>query len=652
MSLQKYYSVDDLVTMRLANFPETSRGVQKKAKRENWASQPRKGRGGGLEYEVASMPTEIQQAIREHVLASLVIEPRREVAVASSELVLHETQKLNNLNDKQREIADARLAVLHHIAKMERVTTRQKAIRTLISSAENKTLDESLLQLVYTANARTNSTRIVSERTIMRWIADAAKCDTAAERLQALSPAVRVEKQPEELPWLGAFLKCYQKPNRISVAEAYDEFKAICKRNKFDYPSIHKVRRALEKMSKLDVSRGRVTGSERRAMLPYVKRDWGVLGANAVWVGDGTSLKAKVRHPLHGRPFTPELTMIIDASSRYIVGWSVSLAENTLAVADAFRNGVENHGLPLIYYSDNGAGQTANLLDADITGMFARLGVDHQTGIAGNPQGRGVIERLNKTLAHKVARQFPTCFTKDSDREAVRKTLVLLNSAANAEYQGKELTPQQAKALSGLPSWAQFIDVCEQAITEYNNEHIHRELGMTPSEARQQQLAETDITFLNAEELRDLFRPQEIRKVQRGLVSLFNNDYFSMDLADHDGDEVRVSFDIHNANSVIVRTMDGTYICDAQFDGNKRAAFPIPYVDKLRDDRRNNRLRLAQAKIAEIEAEHKGVVIDVNPNFASLFDEPPVAIEQPKNTIFFYESEKEEFDRKQLKQAE
>lgn len=68
-------------------------------------------------------------------------------------------------------------------------------------------------------------------------------------------------------------------------------------------------------------------------------------------------MKLKVAHPEHGRPFIPEVTLIMDTSCRFIVGWSASLAENVLAVADALRYGVERYGIPAIYYSDNGGGE-------------------------------------------------------------------------------------------------------------------------------------------------------------------------------------------------------------------------------------------------------------------------------------------------------
>ncbi|USS95741.1 hypothetical protein M5J15_00055 [Serratia symbiotica] len=126
---------------------------------------------------------------------------------------------------------------------------------------------------------------------------------------------------------------------------------------------------------------------------------------NGYWISDGKSLNLKVAHPIHGRPFTPELTLVIDGRTRYIVGWSVSLVENAIAVADAYRHGMKHHGKPLFVYSDNGGGETNKMLDADITG---------------NPQARGIIERLNGVMPDRLAKRFLTYNGIGADPNAVR----------------------------------------------------------------------------------------------------------------------------------------------------------------------------------------------------------------------------------------
>ncbi|OAM26758.1 hypothetical protein A7P95_08350 [Eikenella longinqua] len=65
-----------------------------------------------------------------------------------------------------------------------------------------------------------------------------------------------------------------------------------------------------------------------------------------------------------------------------VMGFSVSFAESCIAVCDALRIGMKHFGLPLIYYSDNGAGQTGKTIDHEITGIAARLAIHHVTGMS------------------------------------------------------------------------------------------------------------------------------------------------------------------------------------------------------------------------------------------------------------------------------
>lgn len=82
-----------------------------------------------------------------------------------------------------------------------------------------------------------------------------------------------------------------------------------------------------------------------------------------------------------------------------------------------------------------------------------------------------------------------------------------------------------------------------------------------------------------------MFRPEVTRKTFRGEIQLFNNIYYSYDLAAEHGNEVRVSYDIHDANSVIVRRADGSYICDAIWNGNKVDAFAKPVIEQKLEKR-------------------------------------------------------------------
>ncbi|PKL44353.1 MAG: hypothetical protein CVV41_06865 [Candidatus Riflebacteria bacterium HGW-Riflebacteria-1] len=52
--MREWFSTAKLVG--LDGLPSSRRGILEKAKRENWQSRKRQGRGGGLEYHVSSLP--------------------------------------------------------------------------------------------------------------------------------------------------------------------------------------------------------------------------------------------------------------------------------------------------------------------------------------------------------------------------------------------------------------------------------------------------------------------------------------------------------------------------------------------------------------------------------------------------------------------
>ncbi|WP_080650205.1 Mu transposase C-terminal domain-containing protein [Dickeya zeae] len=566
-------------------------------------------------------------------------------------------QKTAALTQKQRDIADARMVLVVEVLRLQDTgLSRIKAISFICDRSRSGDLPEHLQRYVATANARKGQRVGVSVRALNQWVVDYLRAKDASERLVLLAPGHLKAKRPEQLAWLPMFMSHYRNPNGPSVAEAYQDFCADWHMQYADQPamrdacpSIYAVHRALNKMPKIVRQRGRVTGSAMTALQTYVKRDWSVMPVNGVWIGDGHSMKMKVAHPDHGRPFTPELTLVIDGRTRYVVGWSLGLAENVIAVADALRHGIERHGVPLLYYSDNGAGETAKLLDADITGILPRLGIEHPTGIPGNPQARGIIERLNKEIPARIARKFATYNGKAADKETVRITSRGVDSAINAMNQGKELNPVQKSAIAKLPSWNQLIDAIEDEIDAYNTRHRHSELPRradgqhyTAAEYRALLLETAEIDRLSESELREMFRPQVKRTAQRGWLSIFNNQYFAEELIRVDGEAVLVAFDIHDASSVTVRQLDGTFICTAIVNGNTRAAFPVDYIEKVRKDRHARRMALVNKKADEINAE-------LNPTLpGQSFDLSGfIPAEQPEEEpIFFLQADRDAYFRK------
>ena len=565
-------------------------------------------------------------------------------------------REVGSLTDKQKEIADARAVLAMEVEKLRDAGMSRTAAVNYISIESRKgTLPAHLLKAAEMANARKGSSRAgVGTRSLQEWLTIFESTKPGVERMAMLAPGHLKAKKPEQITWLPAFLAHWRNRKGPSLREAYRDFQeewsviyadqpamaAAC-------PSYDAVRRAMEKLPRREKARGRVSGSAALAYECFQKRDWSLMPVNGCWI-------AEVAHPDHGRPFTPELTLIIDGRTRFITGWSLALSESVIAVADAYRYAMRHFGKPLFVYSDNGGGETNKTLDADVTGIFSRLGIEHPTSIPGRPQSRGIIERLNKGVPRRVAMQFDTFSGDSADREHARITSRAIQSAIKAQENGRELTPVQRNALGKLPSWQQLLDAIASEVDAYNNTHEHRELPkrngrhMTPAAYRRAVLEAEgdDIEYLTDVELREAFMPEMVRTAQRGWLRLFNNDYFSEELIQVDSEEVRVAFDIHDPSSVIVRRMDGTYVCTAIWNGNKRAAIPVSAMDVAVEKRRQRRLNRIEDKRQEIEAEGRSVLPGQRFDDLGSFIPAEFSRITEEEHYFFLETDREEYLKK------
>ncbi len=510
----------------------------------------------------------------------------------------------SGLKQWQRDVLQARLIILSNIDAYQKATGRSlnKAIKTFLTSISNGG-PAHLKRATEIANNRKGENRLLSWQTIYRW----------AQRRQAegnlgLVPEDKETASEDNIPlWLPPFLEAYRQPSKPSIPHALRQMGD-------DAPKYHQVIRYLKKFSNLDIHRGRMSGSELRAIRAYIKRDFSDLFPMDIIVADGHSFKAYVAHPVHGKRFLPEVEAIIDVATRNCIGWSTGLSESGQVVADALRHAVTVSedkpmgGLYAILYTDNGAGNRAKMNSDEVTGIVARSGGTIKFGIAGNPQGRGIIERLNESLWIPAAKTLISYNGKDMDALAQRKRLKIID---------KDL--KEKGSSQHLLSWPQFIDFLGAEVLAYNN-RPHSELPkiidaggnkrhMTPVERWQSFMSKGWMPdTLNAEEMRDIFRPQIQCITNRGLVRVFSNDYFNKELEHHHGETVYVNYDIHDPKIVWVRDTQQRMICEAYWNGNRRAFYPVSVIDQAREKREERRLSLKRKQIREIEEEAMGVI--------------------------------------------
>ncbi len=611
MATQQWYSAKELAG--LPGMPGTQQNVTAKAKRENWQRRKRAGRGGGWEYHISSLPKETQDALLDKMIAALP-EPVCSLPATSKALPPIEAENLPkpaSLAKWQRDTMDARLAILSLVDALARTTSLNKAINKVVAMARHEMLPPHIQALVPVANARSGKgggKRTLSRRTLFRWR------ELRGIGTTALAPS---EPPKQDLPpWADYLLQCYRVPQKISVNQAREEMAKILPKD-IPMPSESQCRRLLKKLSVLEREKGRRTGNNLRALKPYRMRDTSDLEPLEVCLCDGHSYKAYIAHPVHGRPFHPEVCAVLDAATRKALGWSAGLAESAETVADALRHAIANHGIPKTFYTDPGAGNKAAVNAHPSFGRYYRLGMNFMTGQVGNAQARGLIERFQASCWIRSAKLLPTYSGKDLDSAAAHKL-------------GKLMVKERKRpGISGIvPSWRQFLDHCAQAIEDYNN-RPHSALPkitdasgqrrhMTPNEMWQTFVAKgwkPDVA--TADEIADMFRPRVEVTTRRGQVRLFGNTYVLPGLEHHHGERVFVEYEPQDGRYVYVRDLEERLLGIAEFEKNKTRYVPVSATEHANNLRAERRDKLLRNKRELVELERRGVV-EIEPATISL----------------------------------
>lgn len=592
--MKQFYSASELALMKLEGLPVSKKGMIELANREKWQTQKRTGRGGGKEY---LPPKKILQLIAQQEISKTNSNVKLSLNTSEQSTELTEQQNVTHLKDWQRKTAEARAAICNEVNRLSPTIGVNRAIAQLIEMAAQDALPDHLREQVSIANARSGKAgkRTLSRRTVYDWL------KLHKQGFVNLAPkSVEKHKLPD---WAQALMRLYGQPQQPSLAYCV-EVLASKLPSDIELPSYSQARRFLEKMGNVDMQKGRMGTREIKSIKPFVRRTTDELWPGDVYTADGHTFDAEVANPMHGRPFRPEITSIIDVNTRKNVGWSVALAESTWAVLDALRMAVVQNGIPAIFYVDNGSGYKNAAMGQETTGFMARLSITIQHSLPYNSQARGLIERSHKSIWVRGAKTLPTYIGKKMDREASQKVHKITRKDIKNTGTSKILLP-----------WKDFVDWAEEQVNAYNN-RPHSSLGktygadgkkrhMTPNEAWEQAATEGwKPTLVSEIEAQDLFRPYKKNvKVSNGEINLFGNRYFSHELTEFHGDSVNVGYDIHDPNRVWVRNKTGQLICIAEFQANDQSYFPKSVIDQAAEKRAKGRIKRAAAKIEEAEQE-------------------------------------------------
>ncbi len=575
----------------------------------------RAARGGGVAYTLQTLlrclPEAAREALLDHVAGTALnaVETTGKSAMAfgappvdvgtTSAASLESgaaSPAASSLAAWQRRCADARAAILSEFTRLSNLIGPAQAATRLVTLARTGTLAPALLDVIAAANARGGKTgsRTLSRRTLFRW-----RSAFAASGWQGLMP-VEMAKYATRPAWAPALLKLYRTPSRRPLTAVLEDLPGLLPRG-VPSPSYGQARRFLLALAPLERERGRHGPNGLLAFQGFKRRSTSLQQPLDVVSCDGYSLKAEIAHPIHGKPFRPELCALMDTTTRFVFGWSAGLSESAAVTMDAIRHGVEQLGAFGIFYTDNGAGFTAKTLTDQTLGLLARIGAMPSNSLPGRAQARGKIERLQQSLWGRESRRLTTYAGRDHDGETRHRLMRRIQSDV-----------KRVGASTLLPSWAAFLAWAQGAVDTYNA-RPHRSLPkmrdpvtgrirhQSPVERLEQFRAQGWVPqTLPQELLDDLFRPILIRTTRRGEVNLPWGRYYASDLLPHSGAKVQVGYDIHDGSNVWVRDHDGRLIAIAGRDANLVPEMP----ESALAHGRQQRVKAALARLDERRTDH------------------------------------------------
>jgi putative transposase len=579
--------------------------------------------GAPKAWEIASLPLATQAALMPTSNLPATTSPPPLPVIAAT---IQPAKAPEQLKQWQRTIMNARESIVHLIDRAinndQLNLSVEEAIKTIVKDAS----ENSTLSIYRNANARPGKQRTLSASGVMKWWCLWQKSKQVIPTGNPMALAPKDTENYCEPAWAESFMKCWSKGQNPCLTDVMEQYLRVtgCK-----VPSYSQARHYLEKIGKVQSAKGRVTGKDLRALKPFRRRDTSQMYPGDAYTADGHCFDAEVYHPFTGKAFRPEVTPVLDVFSRKCIGWSVDLAESGLAVLDALRMACETHGIPSIFYTDNGSGFKNQMMTAPGTGILDRLGITPKYSRPRNPQAHGLSERGHQTILIKAAQKLCTYIGSKMDGDTAQAVFKKTRKAM-ADGEKSDLMPEFDEFVNSVNFMAEkYNDTPHRGLPALRDPISRKLTHQSPNQSWQlgiermkRELPQDEWLVLSIDQP-DLYRPTVERTCIKGEIQFgklsngLAKRYFSKELEHWTGQRVQVAYSPSDASRVWVRDLEHQrLLAVAELAANSSAYFAETELETARKKRGK-----AGLKRLENHAEEKRL---------EMYGPVPVMVEQPE----------------------
>ena len=595
--LKSFYSANELSQLGLKSLPTSHRRILDKAKRENWNSRKRDGKGGGVEFAVKSMPEDVQAEIVVKLGKSAV----KNLPVLAEESAPVDAQLLwatyEQGTAKQQQKAQMKLGIMFAVAELVNGGVKILDALALVCHKHNQDGDKP-----------------VTVSAIKSWWYQVKDADRSLW-LPLLMDSYGAHSESREAaftPEAWAFFRAdYFRNERPQFGSCYERLKRAASANGWVIPSPSSVKRKiLREIPKTHQTYLRDGTYALSRMYPSLIRT--VAGIEAMeWVnGDGYKHNVWVKWH-NGHIIRPKTWLWQDVRTRKILAYRCDESENTNMIRLALLDVVNKYGIPKHLTIDNTkaaankkmTGGVKNryrfkVREDEVQGIIPALGIQLHWTTVRYGRGRGQAKPIERAFSHgglgELVDKHPLLAGYHAGDNALDKP---------DNYQGNKAGVDYESFILALEEGIQMFNERQDRATEICQGKL------SFNQAFERDYAVTEKRWATPEQLRYLLTlHEEVTLKENGTFTLkaggevqgLRNRYEAYELIGTNHKKVVVRYDPNNLHDAVwVYSLDGTYLAEAHCTVDAAFGDTIAAQDHSRKEREFVRHTQKAAKAAQ-----------------------------------------------------